>query len=211
MLTKKSSCTLRRHSGPKDSTGKSVLKPIARKETKLSGVQITLIACGTLLFLLGSFIVGKIWPDKEHFPVYLLAAGAILVAAPASYAAYTVLRNQETDGFLGQELWKRIGICAVVYSVLWILMPVMGYAFPGTDNSIGSIIGLVGMIAVGGVIGMLSLDFDYLIGVVHYGMYLGLCLVARVICGLDTLPGSFQSGEEVPSTVISMASQFFLS
>lgn len=191
-------------SGPKDSTGRSVLKPISRKETNLSGVQITLIAAGIVLFLAATFIVGIMFEDKEQFPIYLLAIGAAMLSFPIAYVTYTFLRNQESEGFLGQDLWSRLGICAAVYTVLWILMPVMGYAFPGTNNSIGTIVGIVGMIAVGGTIGMLTLDFDYIFGVVHYGMYLGICLLARVICGLDVLPGGFESGQDVPSTVISL-------
>jgi uncharacterized membrane protein len=192
------------HSGPKDSTGKSVLQPIARTDTKLSGVQITLIIAGIILFLAGTFVVGLMFEDKQAFPLYLLAIGAALFAFPVAYVAYTFLRNQESEGFKGQDLWSRLGICAGVYTVLWILMPVMSYAFPGTNNSIGTIVGIVGMIAAGGMIAMYSLDLDYIIGIVHYGMYLGICLFARIIAGLAILPGDLKSGEEVPSTVISM-------
>ena len=192
------------HSGPKDSTGQSVLKPIARKETNLSAVQITLIIAGILLFLAITFFVGQIFTDKEKFPIYLLAIGAAIFAMPVAYVAYTFLRNQDAEGFKGQDLWSRLGICAAVYAVLWILMPIMSYAFPGTNNSIGSIVGIVGMIAAGGGISMLTLDFDYIFGVVHYGMYLGICLVARLISGLEVLPGGFETGQDIPSTVISM-------
>lgn len=194
-------------SGPKDSAGRSVLKPISRNETRLSGVQITLIAAAIVLFLVATFIIGVVFEDKENFPLYLLVIGAAVYALPVAYVAYTFLRNQETVGFLGQDLWTRLGICSAVYAALWILMPIMSYAFPGTNNSIGTIVGIVGMIAGGGMIGMYTLDFDYIFGVVHYGMYLCVCLLARLISGLEVLPGGFGSAQDVPSTVISMLGQ----
>lgn len=194
------------HSGPKDSTGQSVLKPISRSETDLSGVQITLIICTILGFLAAALGLRFTYEDKENFPIYMLAIGAVLMALTVSFAAYTFLRNQDSPPFIRRELWSRLGICTAVYSVLWLIMPMMGYAFPGNGNSIGSIIGLVAMIGAGGAIGMLALDFDYLFGVLHYGMYLGICLVARLILGVAVLPGAFGESKEIPSTVISLLS-----
>lgn len=195
------------HSGPKDSTGQSVLKPIARSETDLSGVQITLIVCTILAFLAGAVVLRFMFPDKVHFPIYMLAIGAAIMSIPIAYVGYAFLRNQEAAPFHNNELWKRLGICAAVYSLLWFIMPLMGYAFPGSGNNLGSIFGIVGMIGIGGAIGMFTLDFDYLFGILHYGMYLGLCLLARIIIGLQVLPGAFGESKEMPSTVISMLLQ----
>ena len=192
------------HSGPKDSKGKSVLKPIARSETELSGVQITLIICTILAFLAGALVMRFMFEDKENFPIYLLAIGAALMATPVAFVGYAFLRNQEAPPFVRNDLWGRLGICTAVYAALWLIMPMMGYAFPGSNNNLGSIIGVVAMIAGGGAVGMLALDFDYLFGILHYGMYLGLCLIGRILLGLEILPGAFENGQEVPSTVISM-------
>lgn len=191
------------HTGPKDSKGGAVLKPISRSETILSGVQITLIVASIIGFLVGAFILGKVFTDKENFPIWLLAVGAIAVAFPIAYVAYTFLRNQEAAPFYGNDLWARLGICAVIYSLLWLVMPLMGYAFPG-NAGMGAIIGLAVIIAAGGAAGMLALEFDYLFGILHHGMYIGICLLARVILGLDVFPGAFTPSVETPSTVISM-------
>ena len=193
------------HSGPKDSTGQAILKPISRSETILSGIHIALIIATIILFLGGSFLVRGMYPDKQSLPIWLMGVGAALIAIPIAYAAYTFLRNQEAAPFMGQDLWGRLGICAAVYSALWLLMPLMAYAFPG--NQIGAIIALVAMIAAGGAIGMLVLEFDYLIGILHYGMFLGTCLIGRLIVGLDVLPG-FSETKSGPSTVISMLESF---
>lgn len=189
------------HSGPTDSSGRAILKPISRSETSLSGVQITLIVASILGFFVVAFVLRQMITDKSNFPIALLAVGALAVALPIVYVAYTFLRNQDGAPFVGQDLWYRLGICAAVYAALWLLMPLMSFAFP--NNDLGAIIGIAGMIAAGGTIGMLVLEFDYLFGILHYGMYLGICLIGRLVVGLAVLPGLGQS-DEGPSTVISL-------
>ncbi len=188
--------------GPKDSRGRAILKPISRAETILSGLQIAIIVACVIAFLAVAAMLRFVIADKTNFPWYLLAIGAVAIAFPIAYAAYSVLRNQEAPPFFGMQLWARIGICATVYSILWLLMPLMAFAFPGND--MGAVLGIVGMIAAGGVIGMLSLEFDYVFGVLHYGMYLGVCLIGRLILGLGILPGFGTDADAGPSTVISM-------
>ena len=189
------------HSGPKDSSGQAILKPIARSETKLSGLHLAIIGAAIALFVGGAFFVRSMYPGKELLPQWVLGLGALLVAVPIAYAGYTFLRNQDAAPFYGQDLWSRLGICAVVYAALWLLMPVMAYAFPG--NQVGAIVALVGMISAGGAIGMLVLQFDFFFGILHYGMFLGICLIGRLIVGLKVLPG-FDESQSGPSTVISM-------
>ena len=46
------------------------------------------------------------------------------------------------------------------------------------------------MIALGAFAAMLIMEFDYLIGLLHYGMYLAICLLLRWISGVGVLPGS---------------------
>lgn len=188
--------------GPKDSKGRAILKPISRSETILSGVQIAIIVASVIGFLAVAVILRSVIADKTKFPVYMLAIGALAIAFPIAYAAYAVLRNQEAPPFFGTQLWARIGICAVVYSILWLFMPLMAFAFPGND--MGAVVGIVGMIAVGGLIGMLTLEFDYMFGILHYGMYLSICLIGRLILGLGILPGFGADVDVGPSTVISM-------
>ena len=39
---------------------------------------------------------------------------------------------------------------------------------------------------------MFCLDLDYLMGSVHYGLYLGICLLGRAIAGLGWVPTNLQ-------------------
>ena len=181
--------------GPKDSTGRPVSKPIARQETNLSGVQIAIIVSSIVGFFVCAFVMNIMVPDKDAFPMPVLWAAAILIAPPIVYGAYTFLRDQELGSFLGQELWGRVGACSAIYALLWFFMPVAEYAFDGYEmGSWGCAVG--GMIGVGAAAAMLLLDLDYLMGIVHFGMYLGICLLGRLIVGVGTLPGMLETAPE---------------
>ena len=172
-------------SGPKDSTGKKLSKPIARKETKLSSVNLVLIFGSIILFFLLALMLRFVGLEESQRDI-LLYVGAVLVAVPIAYAGYTFLRNQDAGSFLGKELWMRVLVCGLIYAALWLFMPLFGYMFPGDD--LGSIFALAGMIAVGAAAGMYSFDLDYLTGLLHYGLYLGACLLGRLLVGIDVIP-----------------------
>ena len=171
--------------GPKDSSGKKLSKPIERAETNLSSVHLVLIIGCILLFFVVALMMRFMGLDKGSQNI-LLYVGALIVAIPAAYAAYTFLRNQDAGSFLGKELWARVGVCGLLYAASWLFMPLFSYMFPG--NEMGAIFALGGMIAAGGAVGMLGLDLDYLMGILHYGMYLGCCLIGRLLVGVDVLP-----------------------
>jgi hypothetical protein len=178
--------------GPKDSKGRAVLKPIARKETKVSGVQLTIIICGVVAFLALALVM-RLMIDAAEFPQWLLILSAVAIAPATAYAAYTILRNQELGSFSRDELIKRIAICSVAYAVLWVAMPAAAFAF-NDRYELGSLMtALIAMLALGGVAGMYSLDFDYLFGLIHYGLYLVVCLIGRFIAGIGLLPGLDES------------------
>jgi hypothetical protein len=189
--------------GPKDRTGRAVLKPISRKDTKLSGVHITLIAALVVAFFAIAGIVRLIIEDKSSISESVLAVAALVLAFPVVYAAYTFLRDQELGSFWGRELWTRVGICSALYAALWAAMPVSEFAFGGKYELGTWLFALGAMLGIGGAVGMLALDFDYIFGLLHYGMYLGCCLIGRWVAGLQVFPGTLdqQRSPSLPSPV----------
>lgn len=186
--------------GPKDSQGRAIITPLKRNETRLSSVHITLIVAAIVGFFLGAFVMKVMIPDKSKFPVVVIWTAAVLISVPIVFAAYTFLRDQDLGSFRGRELWIRVGTCSAVYVGLWSLMPLAKYAFSGYElGSWGCAIG--GMIAAGAATSMLLLDFDYLMGIVHYGVYLGICLLGRLIVGIGVLPGMLEAPTHSPSSV----------
>ena len=51
---------------PKDSAGRSILKPIGRKETRLSGVQITLIAVSVIGFFVAALMLRMMYTEGSR-------------------------------------------------------------------------------------------------------------------------------------------------
>lgn len=185
--------------GPVDSTGKSVLKPIRRKETKLSSVQITLIASSVIVFLVVAIILRlTVPPSGDVIWWVILSAAAFVLAVPLSFVAYTFLRDQEREGFWSKELWVRVLICSAVYAVTWIAMPI-AYAAFYDSYEIGSYITAgVAMFGFGTVAAMFCFEFDWLIGTTHYGLYMGTCLIGRWIAGVGAVPTTAPS--DTPTT-----------
>lgn len=177
-------------SGPTDSKGRPVLKPIKRSETILSPVQITLIIAVVIGFLVGALALRFSYPDVTKFPEYFLWIGAFGLAIPVAFVAYAFLRDQELEPFRGSALWVRLGICASLYALSWMAFYIAFYAFNNSWENLTWISAVVGMLALGAAVGMLAWDFDYMTGILHYGMYFGCCLLARWLAGVGVLPGS---------------------
>ncbi|MCA9107859.1 MAG: hypothetical protein KDA83_20785 [Planctomycetales bacterium] len=172
--------------GPKDSKGRAVSKPIFREETKVTPVQLTMLIGAVLLAIGGALAVRFI---GKPLPVPLLMVVAAVLAPPLSWAGYAFLRNQELASYRGTELWARVGITSLLFVALWGLFPVIAYAL-NADGFTMVVAGsaLLGMLFAGGAITMVAYDLDYMLGCVHFGLYLIVCLVLRFIANLSFLP-----------------------
>jgi hypothetical protein len=195
---------------PVDSKGQSVLKPVRRKETKISTVQLTLIAVSIIAFLAIAFVMQLLITDKTRFPSWLLGLSAFVVAPPLVYVAYAFLREQELDAYLGNELWARVLICSAVYALTWVAMPLAAFAFNDSYEVGSYVLAGVAMLGIGGVTGMLCFDSDYFIGSVHYGLYMGICLLGRWLAGVGLLPTNPPKSNLVPGGVSGMNIEHWL-
>ena len=119
----------------------------------------------------------------------ILVVGAVLLAPPLSWVAYEFLHNRELEAFAGTDLWLRIFISSGVFAVLWVVFPVILYAVNADDYSlVYSSIAIVLMLVAGGAVAMLAFDYDYLLGCVHFGLYLLTTLLLRLLAGLEFIP-----------------------
>jgi hypothetical protein len=177
-------------SGPRDSQGKSILKPIRRTETVLSSLQIALITIGIVGFLLVALLMRlMIGDDIQNYPYWLLVIfAAVAIAPPLAYVGYHLLRNQEMGTFGVSELRKRVGIGSLIYALLWGAFPIACWAFNEKYELGTYLTAIIAMLAIGGVAGMYCFDLEYIMGLVHYGMYFVICLIGRAVAGLGFLP-----------------------
>lgn len=186
-------------SGPKSITGEAVLNPIRRKEVKLTSVHITVIVSLIVLFLICALLFNLFFLDKHAFPQWLLWISSVVIAPPICLAGYFMLRDQELDGYVGRELLNRVLVCSAIYALLWFAMPLGKYAFSDSYETGSWILALILMAGGGAAAGMLCFDLDYLMGLVHYGLYLTLCLVGRLVAGIGLLPGWLGPPEAAPA------------
>lgn len=180
-------------SGPKDSKGRLVLKPIARTETKLSGVQIALITCGLILFLVTALLLRLLYPAGAQLPAAIPPLGVVLLGPALAYAGYSFLRDQERGFFTGQELWIRVAICGLIYAASWLLMYVGWYAFNNRWELGAWLIGTGLMFALGTLTGLIAFELDWILGLLHYGLFFGASVLLRWLAGWGVMPGSLEA------------------
>ena len=177
--------------GPTDTKGRPIIDPIMRKDTVLSTVQIVMLVAGLIGFLALAFgmrFLSIQWESEAGWIV--LGVGAVLLAVPLIFVTYQIIRDNELEPFSGFELWKRIGICSLVFTVAWVALPAAAYAFNG-DYFIGSWgLASVAMFAAGAVASMGCFEFEWPMGIVHYGLYFACAVAGRFLAGLPALPKS---------------------
>src|SRR5262245_31098581 len=105
-------------SGPKDSAGVAVLKPIARKEVRLQTPQIVAIV-GSVLVVLIAALVLRMQFKGGPVPPLVTRRGSTLLGPPLAYAGYTVLRADELEPYRGTEVLLRALACGLVYAAIW--------------------------------------------------------------------------------------------
>ncbi|TVS15712.1 MAG: hypothetical protein EA424_15470 [Planctomycetaceae bacterium] len=169
--------------GPKDKKGRAVLKPIERTETKFSPVIAGVAAGSSLLVLLIAVLF------RGQAPTGLLVLGAILLAPPLVWAGYAFLRDEEYEPFVDRELWIRVGACSLVYALLWGLVPLIaGYGLQLDQLELVHMAFLAPvLIGLGAFTAYASLDFDFGMGAMHYGLYLSVTVLLRLVLGLTPL------------------------
>lgn len=173
--------------GPKDSKGRAVLKPVFRQETKITAATIVIIVMSIVLCLVAAIVFRAQLPQQEEFPWWPLVLGALVLSFPLVFSGYTFLRDQELAPHRGQELWLRVAICGLLYAALWLCFPVALLAFREYDPiCVG--VAVAAMIGLGGGVAAMVLEMDYLLGLVHFGMYFTVCVLLRWISSGAALP-----------------------
>jgi hypothetical protein len=103
---------------PKDSKGQSVLKPIKRKETRLSRRQ-GLLLVGAVVLAIG-VALGLRAVDGSG-KTAAVVVGAIVMAPPLIWAGYSFAYDQELDPYVGGELRQRVLILSAIFAALWLI------------------------------------------------------------------------------------------
>ncbi len=190
--------------GPKDSKGRSVLKPIRRSEVKLSTPIIVAAIAVPLILIVVAVGIGI---NKIELATPVLAVTSCLLAFPLALAGYWFLRDDELEGFQGRELLVRCLICALVFPITWALyafIPAYLYEYTSmAENSAIDMAMFIGlMLVVGSIAAVLLFELEVLNGVLHYGLFFVVTFVLAWIAGVPLgkpLTGDSSSQPEVPA------------
>jgi hypothetical protein len=175
--------------GGRTTAAQASLKPIFRREAAIGATQVVAVLAVIVGFLAIALALRWMVEDKSAIGWPLLAGAALAVAAAVTPAAYWFLRDSELAPFRGKELWLRVASCAAIYALLWFAMPIARFAFAGDYGVPAWVSAFVAMLGLGAWVASLTFDFDYLRGILHCGMFVGVCVLLRTIAGIGALPG----------------------
>jgi predicted Zn finger-like uncharacterized protein len=180
--------------GPKDSTGRAVLKPIARVETRLSRGQIAAIV-GSVGAVVAAAVVLRLQYPGGQIPTWISSLGAALLGPPLAFAGYTFLRDQELEPYRGREVLLRSLVCGLVYAAIWGAYWGV-FAYLRTEPNWQVLCAVVPvMVTIGAVAAQASFDLELGTGAMHYALYLLSTLVLRVVMGMQAhWQGNLPSG-----------------
>ncbi len=181
--------------GAVDSKGRSVLKPVARRETKFRTNVLVVVAGLAILSVAIAWLVGQ-QDGNEIWLHWVLAGGAILLGPPLAYAGYTFLRDDEFGSFEGMNLMLRAVVCGLVYALLWgVYLFVAGHLCGWETVADGKMemtyIAVIGacIAAVGAGTALVCFDFEFMTGFFHYALFLVVTVLLRLVMGLPPVPG----------------------
>ena len=120
--------------GGKSTTGKLLLKPIAREKVRITPLGIAAIAGGVIAAVVYAVVLRKFTagPDAET-PRQVLCGLGTVVGPPLAIAAYGFLRDDELEPYRGKQLYP--GAIDGLMRCFGPYLPISGRDFPKTALS----------------------------------------------------------------------------
>jgi predicted Zn finger-like uncharacterized protein len=178
-------------SGPVDSKGVAVLKPISRTEVRLSMPMIAGIVGAIAAVLIAAVAIRVAYPGGK-VPDFMTILGSILLGPPLAFAGYTFLRDDEFEPYRGVEVLIRSLACGLVYAAIWGAYWLVFAYFNNWNPPSGwqpswQIMAAVVpvMVALGAFAAQASYELELTTGALHYSLYLISTVVLRFIMGMD--------------------------
>lgn len=170
---------------PKDSTGKSILSPVRRKEVKL-GMPVILGASLGAVTVFAIAIGLRLSGDAP--PTGLLAPASFLLGLPLVFVGYWFLQDDELEGFRGRPLLLRCALAALIFAVTWALyaflpMYISGYESMAEISGLEMAIFIALMIAVGTAASVLIFELEVTQGILHYMLYFAVTFALAWLAG----------------------------
>ncbi|MCH2114296.1 MAG: hypothetical protein MK171_05220 [Pirellulales bacterium] len=177
--------------GAKDARGRSVLKPIKRKEATLSVNVTVAVVCIGILALAVAWLFGR--SDLGDARIYALAGGAALLGPLLAYAGYTFLRDDELGVYQGTTVLVRSLACGLVYALLWGIYWYLGsQLFANYAEGLNTLqiiaLGLF-VLGVGTFAALVCFDLEVGTAFFHCALYFLITVGLRFVMNLPLVPG----------------------
>ncbi len=171
--------------GPKDSKGRSVLKPITRDVPGITRRGVLMVVGAIIASIAAALFVRSM----DAVPTIIPALGALLLAPVFVYSGYSFAREQELEPFIGRELQSRVALCSVLFAMLWLLYAfvpayVMDYKSVGELPIAAFFIALAVMVTIGSFISVLIFELETGGGIVHSSFYVIGTLLLAMLAGI---------------------------
>jgi hypothetical protein len=178
--------------GTKDSKGAAVIRPILRQETRFDPKFAVGIGLAVLVMFVLAYAVGASYRSPQRgqpaqVPWVFQAIAALVLGPPLALAGYTFLRNDEFEPFRGMELWVRVLGCGTVYAALWGIYSLIPWALDMESGfeTMQLVYVVPPFVLLGAFTAFVSLDLDFLTGAMHYGLYLIVTVLLRVVGSMN--------------------------
>jgi len=168
--------------GGKDAKGRLVLKPIARKVTKLSPVEMAAIGGAVIATLVIAFLLRGI---ENKVPI--ITIGLLLVSPPLAVAGYTFLRDDELEPYRARALMVRAALCGLGYAALWGVYWQLAASGLISGEPWQWLYVAPAFAAVGGGMAFACFDLDFGSAALHYAFYVVVTMLLRWAIGLPPL------------------------
>ena len=161
-------------------TGRAPEAPLKRIDVVVSPLEWFGMGAGAVALLVAA-VLARFACGPGQLPVWLLGLGALAVAWPCAGLGYAAMRDKELEPYSGSSLWLRTLACGAVYALLWAvhgMIPSDLTAEMWQWLFIGPIFFFVGALA-----SLVSFDFDWGTGAMHYGFYVMVTALLRWLAG----------------------------
>lgn len=167
---------------PKDSKGRSILKPIKRREVEIGKYLII----GSVAAVLGAVLLALGMRLSGGTPVPVRALVALLVAPPLVRFGYAISRDSELEPFEGRELWGRVLITSAILAAtwliyLWVPVYVLDLDYAAEMSLLPSGLTLIVMLAIGAVVAAAAFEMEFLGGLIIAGVYIAATLALALL------------------------------
>ncbi|MCM2373785.1 hypothetical protein [Aporhodopirellula aestuarii] len=174
---------------PKDSKGRSVLKPITAKDPELTN-RMLFIAIGCVV---GLFAIALGFRFSGGTPLWAQILGVILLAPPLTRIGYGFVHDRELAPYTGIELRNRVLICSALFAATWIIYafaPAYVFELDAAKEMSWTVAGITFcvMVVLGAFASVACFELEFANGLTHAGFYFAVVIILALVAGV-TLAG----------------------